>query len=130
MPRRAEAGNGMPVQTLTTNSACPMLVPCGPLAGRQSVPVGLAVVLVGSRQSANLRINSKRISRAHALIVQSAGRVFLRDLNSRTGTTIDGQPIREVELHGGEVIGIGPFEFEFLSGGPLAPAGEVRELPA
>jgi pSer/pThr/pTyr-binding forkhead associated (FHA) protein len=87
-------------------------------------------VLVGSRHSANIRINSKRVSRAHALIIQSQGQVFLRDLNSRTGTTVNGRLIREAELRGGEVVGIGPFQFEFLSGTPLAPLADRRELPA
>ena len=45
--------------------------------------------LVGSDESANIRIADSAISRKHALINISMGRVFVRDLGSTNGTYID-----------------------------------------
>lgn len=106
----------------------PSLVPAGDLSGKPAIPLGLAVILIGSRQSANIRINSTRVSRAHALVVSSDGRVLIRDLASRTGTTVNDQRIREAKLAAGDQVGIGPFLFEFAQGLAMPPLAERRPL--
>lgn len=118
----------MAVLTETQNQTWPLLVPAGSLAGRAPVPLALPLVLIGSRHSANIRISSSRINRAHALIFQSQGEVVIRDLNTRTGTLVDGVAIREARLQGGERISIGPFEFHFQPGCILPPLADPVDL--
>ena len=119
---------GVLVQLQESITTWPALVPCGDLAGKPSIPLGLAVVLIGSRQSANVRINSTRVSRAHALVISSDKRVVIRDLASRTGTTVNGRRIREAQLQPGDQVGIGPFTFEFAPGLAMPPLAERQPL--
>jgi pSer/pThr/pTyr-binding forkhead associated (FHA) protein len=107
-----------------------MLFPAGELAGRPGIALALPVVLIGSRHTANIRISSSKLSKAHALIVRDGGRVFIRDLGSRTGVTVNGAAVREAELRGGELVGLGPFLFEFAAGPALPALGEPGDLPA
>ena len=53
----------------TRTTPWPALIPVGSLAGRPAIPLARPVTLVGSRNTANLRIQSSTISKAHALIL-------------------------------------------------------------
>jgi len=88
------------------------LAPDG-LASRQFVPVEQYTFLIGSRNGCDLMLRGAEISLAHAVIFVRDGRHFLRDLSSMTGTFVNDQVIRQVELHLGDQIRIGSSRMEF-----------------
>lgn len=53
------------------------------------------------------RLDEKRLSRRHAELSLRSGKVRLRDLGSRNGTTLNGAPVTEATLEEGDVIGVG-----------------------
>ncbi|HZO92927.1 MAG TPA: FHA domain-containing protein [Candidatus Baltobacteraceae bacterium] len=50
-------------------------------------------VLVGRAPSADLRLDDPRVSRLHARIEMREDGVYVEDLGSRNGTTVDGQAV-------------------------------------
>src|SRR5688572_4591754 len=123
--------------TLDTRSSAkrtlpwPALIPVGQLAGKPAIPLARPVTLVGSRHTANVRISSSTVSKAHALVINSDGRLLIRDLASRMGTIVNGQPVREADLSEGDVVQIGRFSFKFTAGPPSrSPRRKRRVIPA
>lgn len=109
----------------------PALIPVGQLAGKPAIPLARPVTLVGSRHSANLRISSSTVSKAHVLVINSDGRLLIRDLASRMGTIVNGQAVREADLSEGDVVQIGRFSFKFTAGPPSrAPRRKRRVIGA
>lgn len=88
------------------------LAPDG-LASRQIVSVERYTFLIGSRNGCDLVLREAEISLAHAVIFVKDGRHFLRDLSSMTGTFVNDQVIRQVELHPGDQIRVGSSRMEF-----------------
>ena len=52
-------------------------------------------ILVGRAPSADLRLDDPRVSRLHARIEMRDDGVYVEDLGSRNGTTVDGDMVRE-----------------------------------
>src|SRR5688572_24952631 len=98
--------------SITTATQWPALLPTGALAGKPPIPLARPATLVGSRQTANLRLHSSTVSKAHALILTSEGKVHIRDLNSRTKVIINGKTVREADLKPGDSLQIGRFTFK------------------
>ena len=74
---------------------------------------------IGRGESADLQINSARVSREHAVILRSGtlqdGEEFvIRDLGSTNGTWLNGQQIDEAALIDGDVLMIANVEFGFM----------------
>lgn len=70
-------------------------------------PVHLRTLLIGRRPKCEVRLDDAGVSNVHALIYRCDGRRFLRDLNSKHGTFLNNQRIREVEIRPGDVIRVG-----------------------
>lgn len=105
-------------------------------ADGQENPIALSkpVCVAGARRRVNLPLNADQISRAHALFVVDGDGVYLRDLASLNGVTVNDMPVREAAVRQGDVVEIGPFSFRCAdhfpaaraAGGPHAPAAELR----
>jgi hypothetical protein len=65
---------------------------------------------IGRDASSDLVVPDPRVSRRHALIEQHDGRFRVRDLGSRNGTQLNGQPVDEADLTDGDRLTIGGFE--------------------
>ncbi len=98
---------------------------------RQFDPVALdrPVCVVGARASVHLPLTSKYVSKAHALIVQDAGGVYIRDLASRNHTLVNSENAGETPLENGDSIRFGPFTFTCQSGFSK-PSAAARIAPA
>jgi transcriptional regulator with GAF, ATPase, and Fis domain len=59
---------------------------------------------VGTDSSCDLRLSDRGMSRVHAQFCVRDGRVWVRDLQSRNGTYLEGARIAEAELHLGSVV--------------------------
>ena len=76
------------------------------LQSARGVDVPAGETLIGRADSCGLVVDAPGISRAHARLSNSGGRVVIEDLGSANGTTVDGQPIKGpmVLTSGAEVV--------------------------
>ena len=65
---------------------------------------------IGRRQGHDLVLPDARVSRDHAAIDSTGSGYRLRDLGSRNGTLVNGQPLTEADLRDGDRLAIGGFE--------------------
>src|SRR5882672_1697865 len=112
-----------------TATPWPALLPMGALAGKPPIPIARPATLVGSRQTAHLRLHSSQVSKAHALILSSDSRVHIRDLNSRTKVLVNGNEVREADLKEGDQVKIGRFTFRFTAGPKIQSNARRRTVP-
>lgn len=71
-------------------------------------------LLIGRSQLCDIRIDSKFVSRHHALISHSPEGATIVDLGSTNGTTVDGYAIEEHLLVPGETIAVGNCRIEYV----------------
>jgi pSer/pThr/pTyr-binding forkhead associated (FHA) protein len=64
-------------------------------------------ILAGRAPTADLRIDDPRVSRLHARIEMRDDGVYVEDLGSRNGTTVNGELSESRRLAAGDEIGIG-----------------------
>ncbi|MBV8086543.1 MAG: DUF3662 domain-containing protein, partial [Chloroflexi bacterium] len=74
------------------------------------LPIDHVPFMIGRREGNDLVLADRGVSREHAVIEQQEGRYRLRDLGSRNGTLVNGQPIIEADLSDGDRVGVGGFE--------------------
>ena len=112
----------------------PILEPVDAEGIERPVALNKEVCIAGVRESANLKLSSRLVSRTHALFVADRDSIYLRDLASRNHTYLNDEPIREAVLRNGDLIGLGPVTFRCQSGFDRpyeqaethAPAAELR----
>ncbi len=83
----------------------------GPLAG-QSFPI-VNAISIGRNPDNTIQINDLQISRQHATIQKTPAGTILRDHGSGNGTFVGSNRIVEYRLSDGDVIHLGPFEFQY-----------------
>ncbi len=93
----------------------PALLPLGHHQGKPPIQLARPVSVIGSRSNARIHLMSSTVSKAHALLVRSNGRSYIRDLASRTKVYINGEQVREADLDDGDLIKIGSFTFQYLA---------------
>jgi len=75
--------------------------------GFKVIPLTQAVITLGRRVENTLVFEDQRVSRYHAQMRAINGRYVLFDLNSTTGTFINGQRTTQGILYPGDVISLG-----------------------
>ena len=107
-----------------------------------SVAVRQGLTLIGSRAGCRIRLRSANVAAQHCAIVRVGERLFLRDLASTSGTTVNGSDATSVELRVGDTIRIHRWEFDVTTegqaaeraredaAGPLRPAARVTVADA
>src|SRR5688572_6643751 len=106
----------------------PMLKVWGDRPGHPAVALNRPVCLVG-RRGMHLSLESPTVSRTHALIVNDARHVYIRDLASRNGTTVNGAAVHEAELAEAAVVRIGSYALRCEAGFPKSPEEVLVESP-
>ncbi len=80
----------------------------------QEFELSAGPTVIGRGSDCNLTIDDDLMSRDHALVRVSDGRVTIRDLGSRNGTWVNGTRIEdEIELHDGDRVRFGSTEARF-----------------
>ena len=86
---------------------------------------------IGRQEGVDIRLADKRISRRHAEISEEDGRIYVCDLGSRSGTLVNDVPIAEkTELHVGDVVKIGNFQFKLEPDSAPRPQASAPAGPA
>jgi pSer/pThr/pTyr-binding forkhead associated (FHA) protein len=78
---------------------------------RRSFSVVRNMTVIGRREDCDLRIPLGDVSRKHCRLVRTDEGIRIEDLGSSHGTTVNGQPVKEMELSPGDTIGVGPVNF-------------------
>jgi pSer/pThr/pTyr-binding forkhead associated (FHA) protein len=83
-------------------------------AGKDRVfTIRAAVTTIGRGLENDLVLDSTDVSRNHARIEYRDGQWFLIDLNSTNGTRLNGQPVRQSAIRGGDQFEVGSIMLEF-----------------
>lgn len=70
--------------------------------------------MLGRSRGCSVRVLDPRVSRRHAVIVETLDRYLLVDVGSTHGTWLNGRRVRECDLSHGDTIQIGDTRFQFL----------------
>jgi DNA-binding NtrC family response regulator len=93
---------------------CQLIVVDGPTRGKKHT-LDQKLTKVGKRESNDLVITDKTVSREHMEIEYAADSFLLRDLDSTNGTFLNGSRVKEAYLAPGDLIKIGNTTMEFVA---------------
>jgi pSer/pThr/pTyr-binding forkhead associated (FHA) protein len=94
--------------------------------GTQVFPLGQRVINIGRRSDNQLAIDDGRISRLHAQLRAIRGHYVIFDLDSKGGTWVNGQRVRQRTLLPGDVISLAGVPLVFGQDDP--DPGETQEF--
>ncbi len=93
------------------------------------IPLKLSEFLIGRDPECHLRPATAIVSKRHCALQVRGGALFIRDLNSTNGTTVNGAAITgEKELHNGDRFQVGPLVFAVQIEAP-ASVNQPTPLP-
>ncbi len=93
------------------------------------IPISLPQFVIGRDSKCHLRPVSQTISKRHCELLIREERAFVKDLGSTNGTFINDVPVKgERELHDGDVLKVGPLDFQVRLEGAV-PAETQAEQP-
>jgi len=88
--------------------------------------------VVGTHESCDVRLDDRTVSRFHCEISVRDGRAWVRDLDSKNGTHVDGVSVLEAHLHDGARLVVGHTTMRVHIGGevaiPLSRGAEFGQL--
>ncbi len=97
---------------------------------RREFPLSKRQVVLGRKNSCELRIPLNSVSRQHCEITMNNGEVILRDLDSSNGTFHNSIRVKEAKLSPGDEIVIGPVVFTIVINGEPDEIKPVRTIIA
>jgi hypothetical protein len=103
-----------------------LIVHNGRLAGtRQPLPGPLA--FLGGSAGADIRVHGDGVNPLHCLIARNAAGFVVRDLETDSGTFVNGQRVATAQLRPGDALTLGTMQFKFVI---LEAGAESAPLPA
>jgi hypothetical protein len=92
------------------------LIPQNPEAGKQTCALTLKPLAIGAASGNDLRIGGPGVDAKHATITATMSGFSIVDLNTKHGTRVNAEKIKERTLHHDDVIQIGAARFVFREG--------------
>src|SRR4051812_4207071 len=96
--------------------------------GPDEIVPAMTPLLIGRDGSAGTVLGHPAVSRRHALLFFTKGRLMVRDLGSRFGTRVNWKPVRESPLAEGDRIEFGAVAYEVRGGRLALAAGQEAGL--
>lgn len=97
--------------------------------GEKKIRVKDSEVVIGRDSSCEIIIQEPSVSRRHAVIVHEQNGIFLKDLGSILGSTINGKKVEgKTPIFKGDKIGISNMEIEVISGPKKPQPGLTKDL--
>jgi pSer/pThr/pTyr-binding forkhead associated (FHA) protein len=84
--------------------------------------------IIGRAPECTIQLFDEKVSRQHAKIWERGGVAFIRDLNSRNGTFVDGVRVQRCALLSGKVLRIGDITFEVIGSQSTARSNTLARL--
>src|SRR5438876_1200369 len=75
-------------------------------------PLDRAGVTLGQARGCDIELDAPEVSSIHCIITRGPDGLFIRDCNSRMGTRVNGERIKEGYLHDADILQVGPFSFQ------------------
>ena len=75
-------------------------------------PLDRAAVTLGRARGCDIELDAPEVSSVHCIITRAADGLYIRDCNSRMGTRVNGERIKEGYLHDTDILQVGPFSFQ------------------
>src|SRR5947209_1441524 len=88
-----------------------LLVQHGNTAQKQR-PIDRAAITLGQARGCDIELDAPEVSSIHCVITRGPDGLFIRDCNSRMGTRINGERVKESYLHDTDILQVGPFSFQ------------------
>jgi hypothetical protein len=110
-------------------AAIPKLVLSSQRKVLRQVAVDKATLTIGRRPYNDLMLDDLTVSGEHAVIHTADGASHIRDLKSRNGTFVNGEPVMQRALADGDRIEIGIYDMRFVLEPQPADAGAPRGDP-
>ena len=63
--------------------------------------------IIGRDEEVDMPLSDEAVSRTHSIITYENGKLYIRDLESKNGTYLNGKRIVKEELKDGDVIRVG-----------------------
>ncbi len=109
---------------------CPTLAPLFGGPDKKLRFLDKDVVAVGRARGCDITLEANEVSAIHCIFYRAPLGMRVRDCGSRTGTRVNGNPVKNAALTDGDILQIGPFSFELKIPAELAapPAIDPRHL--
>jgi len=121
----AAAGGDEPAAVVDEPTAPPQIVVTNSGTVIQELTMEKSRLLIGRSEHNDIAINSRFISRHHALLVRHGNSTFLMDLNSTNGTFVNAKRVSNHVLLHDDVITVGHHKVKFHD--PFATKQQVLE---
>ena len=94
----------------------------------RQIPLALPSISLGRSPSSDVVLDSKRASRAHAVIETEGPKVYIIDMHSLNGTLVNGALIDRHQLAHGDSIEIGTVELRYVAMDQVLSEDEALRL--
>lgn len=83
---------------------------------QKNIPLRHSHALIGRKPDSDIRLEEKQVSGHHAKLTINNNEVFIEDLDSTNGTSVNGQPLeKSLLLQTGDQISIGNYKLIFVT---------------
>lgn len=100
---------------------------------QKNFPLPSDITVIGRRHDCDLCVPLMVVSRRHCQLSQNDEALKIRDLESHSGTFLNGKRISEATVQAGDYITIGPLTFLMQIGGEpaeIAPPEQPQKTPS
>lgn len=86
----------------------------GSIVGQSFVVPSVGKLVIGRAANCDVQLPANHVSRQHAEVQVSAGKLIVRDLNSSNGTFVNRKRVTEAELKSGDEVRFDTFNFDVV----------------
>ncbi|HZZ80621.1 MAG TPA: FHA domain-containing protein [Gemmataceae bacterium] len=107
----------------------PALIPIAGNFDRKPRTLDRDVTTIGRARGTDLCLEANEISTLHCIVYRCPDGYRIRDCNSRCGTRINGESVKNGLLRDADIVNLGPFSFEFRLPPELFPRDGAKLDP-